>query len=78
MTGRRWLTPPDYTAEWAEVSLPLPNNPWLLAVLRGVLLTLSDPSQWEQIPEFGIEPESAAGGFLPVLLAFEAWVDGSG
>ena len=64
-----WLTPDSLPAEVRLVTLSIPDAPTWIAALRGALLLLADPANWEAAGS--VSPEEAANRWFVVLLSLD-------
>jgi len=69
---RAYITPRDYTLDTREVLLLIPESPEFIAILRGAILTLTIPENWEQLEGLTITPEEAVVMAELLLQEFEA------
>ena len=64
-----WLTPDSIPAGERRVTLDIPDSPTWVAALRGALLLLADPVNWEA--DGSVSPEDAANRWFDVLLSLD-------
>lgn len=69
---RAYITPREYTLDTREVLLSIPESTEFIAILRGAILTLTKPENWEQLEGLTITPEEAVVMAELLLQEFEA------
>jgi len=71
MSNPRWITPMEIPEGVAQITLDIPNRPEYRAILRGILIDLTMPANWQQIPGYSISPCDAAAFAAVILESFE-------